>query len=440
MKTKTKIIALVEIAIVLCSVFLVAIPAIAAQDQNQAMQKVSASEVTTASEDDYVLGIYGNANEDDTIDMRDLTYVKLMFFGKKPETELADAKYDGKINPLDFIQIKLIIVGKEKELTIVDSADRTVTVKKPVERMVVFEVAHPEAIQAIKATGKVAGVGKYTKKYPLLLPEFSKDKYPSVGSMYSPDIEKILELRTDVVILYAGSWADKYQEKFENVGLTVLRFNCYKPGDIYADEIRKLGYILDKRKEAEELIDFHQGWMNTIKDRVEKLSEMEKPRVYFEALPYGYKAKGKGTGYHHRIELAGGNNIFGDLEGSVDVDPEEVIVRDPEIIIGDATHIDIGGYDVNAKDITELKKVRDEIMNRPELQKVTALKDGKVYIITHATVCGELISISYHAKWFHPELFKVLDPKAIHQEYLTKFLGLDIDLDEKGVFVYPEPS
>jgi iron complex transport system substrate-binding protein len=25
----------------------------------------------------------------------------------------------------------------------------------------------------------------------------------------------------------------------------------------------------------------------------------------------------------------------------------------------------------------------------------------------------------------------------IHQEYLTRFQGLDIDLDEKGVFVYP---
>jgi hypothetical protein len=108
MKTKNKQLAVVEIAIVLCSVFLVAIPAIATE---QTMQEVSACTVTTASEDDYVLGIYGNANEDDTIDMRDLTYVKLIFFGKKPETELADAKYDGKINPLDFIQIKLIIVG-----------------------------------------------------------------------------------------------------------------------------------------------------------------------------------------------------------------------------------------------------------------------------------------------------------------------------------------
>ena len=73
MKTKNKMLATVEIAVVLCSVFLMALPTIAA-DQNvqQAMQKESAT-VTAASEDDYVLGIYGNANEDDTIDMRDLT-------------------------------------------------------------------------------------------------------------------------------------------------------------------------------------------------------------------------------------------------------------------------------------------------------------------------------------------------------------------------------
>jgi hypothetical protein len=64
MKTKNKVLALLEIAIVLCSVFLAAIPAIAA-DQNQTMQKMTASTITTASEDDYVLGIYGNANEDD---------------------------------------------------------------------------------------------------------------------------------------------------------------------------------------------------------------------------------------------------------------------------------------------------------------------------------------------------------------------------------------
>ena len=52
--------------------------------------------------------------------MHDLTYVKCIFVDKKPETELADAKYDSKINPLDFRSsiIKIYIYIKvENEVT-----------------------------------------------------------------------------------------------------------------------------------------------------------------------------------------------------------------------------------------------------------------------------------------------------------------------------------
>jgi iron complex transport system substrate-binding protein len=155
MKTKNKMIVMVEIAIVLCSLFLVALPAIVAE-QNQEMHEMSASTIATASEDDYVLGIYGNANEDDTIDMRDLTYVKLIFFGKKPETELADAKYDGEINPLDFIQIKLIIVGKEKELTVVDDRGRIKVFKLPMKRIICIDDDEGEPIRVLGAEDLVA--------------------------------------------------------------------------------------------------------------------------------------------------------------------------------------------------------------------------------------------------------------------------------------------
>ena len=47
------------------------------------------------------------------------------------------------------------------------------------------------------------------------------------------------------------------------------------------------------------------------------------------------------------------------------------------------------------------------------------------------------IGIAYMTKWFYPDLFEDLDPKVIHQEYLTEFQHLDYDLDEHGVFVYP---
>ena len=435
MKTKNKMLAMVEIAVVLCSVFLV-LPVIAAE---QLPQEENVNTITTASEDDYVLGIYGNANEDDTIDMRDLTYVKLIFFGKKPETELADAKYDGKINPLDFIQIKLIIVGKEKELTVVDSADRTVTVKKPVERIVVFHSYALETMRSIKAADRVVGVDKYVIAKDIFFPEFVD--YPSVGGAWSPDVEAALALEPDLVFLYASySCCDDIQDKLEDAGITVLRFDNYRPGDIYIDEIKKMGYVLSKVEETNEFLDFFQGYMDTIEERVDALSEEEKKTVYLECWREWHTTTKK-AGWGQKLEMAGGYNIFGDEPGEyIDVDAEAIIYEDPEIIvrIEKAT----GGYELDAGDTAVLEAVQEEIRTRTGLEHVTAVENGAVYIITNHVIGGtsNFIGIGYMAKWFYPELFADLNPKAVHQEYLTRFQGLDIDLDEKGVFVYPPPA
>ena len=430
MKTKNKILAVVEIAIVLCSVFFLAIPAITA---DQTAQKANANMITAASEDDYVLGIYGNANEDDTIDMRDLTYVKLIFFGKKPETELADAKYDGKINPLDFIQIKLIIVGKEKEITLVDTADKIVTVDMPVERVVALSAGVIETMRLLNAADKIVGVYKsVVTKEDIFFPEFSE--YPIAGSK---DPESIIALHPDVVFLYPGSSYDKTSDVLESSDITVIRVYFYKP-ESYVDETKKFGYIFGKRERAEEYLDFYEeGYMNIIRERVEKLSEEDKPKVYFE-WNKPYQTCGIKSGYHQKVLAAGGNNIFSHLlVGIATVDPEEIINRDPEIIVKWYK----GFRNWEPHDANELKKIRNELMERPVLERVSAVEDEKVYVITNTVTRGGFcIGIGYMAKWFHPELFSDFDPQAIHQEYLTRFQGLDIDLEEYGVFVHPEPS
>ena len=433
---KTKMIAMVEIAIVLCSLFLVAIPAVAAE-QNQAMQKVSTNEVTTASEDDYVLDIYGNANEDDTIDMGDVVYTKLAIFGKKPKTELCDAKYDGRINVLDVIQTKLIILGKEKELTVIDTAERIVTVKKPLKRIIVFYNSKLEAVRLLKVPKDII-VGRTDQFDPSFFPELSD--LPSVGSGRSPDIEKILNLNPDTVIVSATA---KHKLKplvdpLESAGITVLAFNCQTP-EIHLEEMEKLGYVFDKEDEAEEYLDWREKILNSIQEKVETIPEEDKPKVYAESYKlYTYH------GLYMYIAEAGGKDIFAD-EPHGSVDPEAVIARNPDIII--KAKYPGGGYDLDADNVAELKAVRDEIMSRPELLNVKAVNAGRVYIITVHLLpylpysgCRYFAQIAYMAKWFHPELFEDLDPKAIHQEYLTRFQGLDIDLDEKGVFVYPEPS
>jgi iron complex transport system substrate-binding protein len=432
MKNKKKMIAMVEIAIVLCLVFLVALPATAIAAE-QTTQNANANTITTASEDDYVLGVYGNANEDDTIDMRDLTYVKLIFFDKKPETELADAKYDGKINPLDFIQIKLIIVGKEKELTIVDARGEAVKINKPIERIICFSTDSGGIIKAIGAKDKIVGVTKYFAIKTTYFPELSK--LPSVGGWPQPDIEKVLELEPDIFIVY-GHWCEGLEDKLEPAGVTVVRLDFFRP-EIMEDEIKKLGYCLDKVEGAKELVDFYTSYLNKIDEKVKKLSEEEKPRVFLESYS-DYMASGKYSGSDAMCTIAGGINIASDLPIiSKEVDPEWIITQNPDIIVKAVSQTSVScGYDED--NVAEMKTLRDKIMSRPGFANIKAVKNGKIYLLAADIGHGStyFVGITYMAKWFHPDLFEDLDPQAIHQEYLTRFQRLDYDLDKHGVFVY----
>jgi iron complex transport system substrate-binding protein len=400
-----------------------------------------------AEQDDYVLGIYGNANEDDTIDMRDLTYVKLIFFGKKPETELADAKYDGKINPLDFIQIKLIIVGKEKELTVLDCGPagpisrppEVVTIDKPIERCVVLGHADiPETFRALESKDKIVGISKMIQDNKFFYPEICK--LPCVGNAFSPDYETIFSLNPDLVLTFTP-WTKEQTEKLSGVPIIHLGLH----GMLYTDGVIKLGYILDKEEEAEEYSEWFDSCTDKITSRTEGLSDDEKPRVFITGPGMGaskgqYPTVCKGNRFDQMCTMAGGKSISADLPGGwwPKVDTEWVIVQNPDIIALWINHYH--GYDTD--DPSELAAIREDIMNRPELANVNAVKTGRVYVsvfgktyFTHGPGC--LIGSAYMAKWLHPEPFEDLNPQAIHQEYLTRFQHLDYDLDKHGVFVYP---
>jgi len=383
----------------------------------------------------FTLQIYGNANEDDTIDMRDVTYIKLVIFGKKPETALCDANYDGRVSMLDVVQTKLIIVGKEGEITIVDSANRIVTVKEPVKRIIPLSDHHADVIRVLEAENNVVGVTTGIAREKTLLPEMSK--MPTVGSGWKPDIEKIIELQPDIVIHYV-TWAPELEEKLEPAGISVIRLNFTMPEEI-PEEVIKLGYVLNKRSRAEEFVDWYNSYMNIIKSRTKELPEEERPRVYIELYPdiWENKAFGGGSSGDRQCEIAGGINIARELPSTAEVDPEWIIRQDPEIIIQVVTSKAPSGYGVD--DITGVKAVREKEMSRPEFQNITAIRNGNVYVMASDIRCGiqGIICIAYWAKWFHPDLFTDLDPQAIHQEYVNRFQRIDYDIKEHGVFVYP---
>jgi iron complex transport system substrate-binding protein len=83
---------------------------------------------------------------------------------------------------------------------------------------------------------------------------------------------------------------------------------------------------------------------------------------------------------------------------------------------------------------------REQILNRPELSGVDAVKNERVYLwhmYTSGMFPNDIITITYIAKWLHPDIFKELDPEMVHQEYLDRFTPLDFNVKKDGVFVCP---
>ena len=324
--------------------------------------------------------------------------------------------------------------GKPK--TVVDDSEVVFTFYRPIERVLPHYCHIYMPLQTLKATDNVVGIESlWTQEKHIIYPNFVD--IPQVHG----DYETILKLQPDLIFLRPGSSGAATYNRFKELGpnIAVVRLYLYQTYNrtFTVESYRTLGYLLDKEDEAEEFIDYYEGFMEMIEEKADRPEE-DKPRVYFMSAftsYWGWKNYQKGE--TEMIKAAGGNDIFSGANAYTTVDVENVIRLDPEVIISQGMY-DLGGYGMD--DITKLKNLRDEIMNRPELQNVTAVKNEEVYVIpADLCCCGAsggryFLGVAYFAKCIYPDLD--LDPTALHQEFLTRFQGVDYDLSEHGVFVY----
>ena len=393
-----------------------------------------------AAASDYTLGVFGNANEDDTVNMQDVTYTELIILEYRDKTDLADAKYDGKINMQDVTQIELIILGREKELTILDANEECITVSMPIEEIIVLNTDVAEAIRALGAKDRIVGVTTGITEATTFFPDLSAEQ--SIGKWYSPDIEELLTLNPDVIFAF-GSWPskEKLEDKLAGTNIAVVRLEFYKI-DTLREEMEILGYLLGERENAYEYLTWYDEYVDRVDDRVSELSEDDKPDVFLfmsgKTKETTCKSCGTGTGMHELCERAGGKNIAAELDGYPEVEVEWVLEQDGEqgieVMFG-LTYK--GGYETD--DASTVAEEHDKIMGLPGFGEIAAVSDSRVHLIDGDAAFAPVqpVAMVYMAKWLHPELFADMDPYTIHQEYINKFCGIDYDVAEHGVFVYP---
>ena len=280
----------------------------------------------------------------------------------------------------------------------------------PVQRIIVTNANSAELLIAIGAKDRIVGVSETVKNHPVLGPQFAS--VPSIGSWQTPDVEKILSLHPDVVICYS-TYLPKNIDRISAAGVTILPVDCYKIDTIAADA-RTLGHITGLETGAEKFVAFQEKYETLLNSRTAGIMESDMPRVYFESYS-DYSTLTGGSGADLLLGMAGGRNIAGLLPvSSPKVNAEWLVAENPDVIIKTAASTqkdpDFGG-------------MQSKISNRPGIGNISAVREGRVYILSNDIIYGPraVIGALYIARILHPEKFSDIRPGNLLDEYAGDF-------------------
>lgn len=206
-----------------------------------------------------------------------------------------------------------------------------------------------EIVYALKAEEQLLGTTNQCD-----FPRAANEK-PKVGDFQSPDIERIIALKPDVVF----ATRPIHQRLIERLRELKLRVYVSVPANIEMvfAEIESVGAILGRIQEAKKLVADLQRRLDSLPDFTNR------PKVYVEIALAPLMSVGSGVFINDIIRRAGGENIFEKLNVPYPVvDPEAVAEANPDIIL-----------------VLHPLTSKDEVEKRVGWSNIRAVRSGRVF-------------------------------------------------------------
>ncbi|WP_312202410.1 ABC transporter substrate-binding protein [Anaerospora hongkongensis] len=302
---------------------------------------------------------------------------------------------------------------------VTDSIGRKVEVPKPVKKVVVSNGYNTELINALGAIDCVIGVDNGIYQNQDAYRGRFKPEQIIGQSQRELNYEKIIELNPEVLILTGnGAWEDA-EKKLGQFGIKVIVLDAY-----YTEHFKEnwllAGQVFGKEKEALEMTAYFESKLAYIQ---KQLQGVPQKTLYFE-----YRREGNSTVpgdyFYKMVEYAGAKNIFDDA-ANVQVNPEAVVLRNPEFIVK------VGSGTISAQYLppgsAEFAKRKKEIAARAGWDEINAVKNGKILLLSHYShgSASKLVGAMYIAKYLYPEYLPDLHPEQVFKEWLEKYQRLE---------------
>ena len=249
--------------------------------------------------------------------------------------------------------------SKSYPIRVVDDFGFEVVINKTPERIVSLAPSNTEILFALGLGDKIVGVTDYDNYPPEAL------KKPKVGGFSTVNIEKVLSLNPDLVVAAYGNGAETV-ETLRGYGITVIALNPRNLTDVMRN-IEMLGKITGTGENATKLVEMMKQKIREVEEATANNSR--RPKVAHILWHDPIWVSGGETFIDELIRIAGGTNAFGDMEGWKIVSIEDLLARNPDIII-----VNSGTGMGGKNNILYNWAMR-------ELKDVNAVREGRVYVI-----------------------------------------------------------
>ena len=319
-------------------------------------------------------------------------------------------------------------------ITIIDSAGRRVEVPQPLERIAIAASGAAQIIRALGASDTIVGVTRPMASRRAYFWPYLSHK-PQIGTGHRPEHEQILVVEPQVLIVKTwGGGLEEAVEKLEPAGIVIVAIDGFIFETLFR-EIEILGLMLGRETEAAEFTDFLQSKIDLIEERTAQIPLEERKTVYWELGHSDFFTVGPESPAAQGIRKAGGINLFADLGVRfAEVDPEDILTRDPDVVIRGIAGSRVGGFLATCP--SHMAAKRGEMMARPGWGELRAVRDDRVYILGQGMGgLRRVVILVYIATLLYPDIFADINAEAFHREFLER-QGLEF----QGIWVYPEPG
>ncbi len=246
--------------------------------------------------------------------------------------------------------------------TVTDNLGRTVTINSVPERIISLSPSTTEILFAVGAGNQVVGVTQCCD-----FPVEAKERSIIGGfSVKTISIEKIISLKPDLVFS-GGKYHQMVIEALEKAGITVYSVDAQSFEEVYT-AIEAIGSLTGHPEKTKERVRYMKSLESKISEMAAQIPEENRVGVFWEIWDNPYMTAGPETFMGQIIVKAGGINIFQDVESDYPaINVEEIIVRNPDVIMGPDNH----GEALNV----------DMIITRTGWDSIRAVKENQIYVL-----------------------------------------------------------